>query len=133
MTGWRHLFESRRFGDLAPVPKVIGYSFLIGWSIIVLFPLYWVLVTSFKEPVDVSYPPKFLPFIDFQPSLHAWRYIFIDLGNDTFRPYVNSLIVASTSTVLAVMIGSIAAYALSRIVFKPETGTVARFILLLAL
>jgi multiple sugar transport system permease protein len=133
MKGWRNLFESRRFGELAPVPKVICYTLLIGWSIIVLFPLYWVVVTSFKEPIDVAYPPKFLPFIDFQPSLHAWRYIFVDLGNDTFRPYVNSLIVASTSTILAVMIGSMAAYALSRIVYQPKLGTVASFILLLAL
>src|SRR5260221_12663615 len=123
MTGWRHLLESRRFGDLAPVPKGICYSFLIGWSIIVLFPLYWVLVTSFKEPVDVSYPPKFLPFIDFQPSLHAWRYIFIDLGNDTFRPYVNSLIVASTSTVLAGVIGRLAAYARARAGYHRKVWT----------
>ena len=66
---------------------------------IVLFPLYWVAITSFKLPIDVAYPPKYLPFIDFQPSLHAWRYIFVDLGNDTLRPYFNSVIVASLSTV----------------------------------
>ncbi|HVJ34914.1 MAG TPA: carbohydrate ABC transporter permease [Terriglobia bacterium] len=133
MSRWRGLFESRRFGELAPIPKFICYALLALWSIIVLFPLYWVLVTSFKEPVDVAYPPKFLPFIDFQPSLHAWHYIFVDLGNDTFRPYANSLIVASVSTLLAVLIGSMAAYALSRIEYKPKLGSIIGFILLLAL
>lgn len=133
MSRWRGLFESRRFGELAPIPKFICYALLALWSIIVLFPLYWVLVTSFKEPVDVAYPPKFLPFIDFQPSLHAWHYIFVDLGNDTFRPYANSLIVASVSTLLAVLIGSMAAYALSRIEYKPKIGSIVGFILLLAL
>ncbi|HVJ42962.1 MAG TPA: carbohydrate ABC transporter permease [Dongiaceae bacterium] len=132
MSSWRHFIESRRFGELAPIPKAICYALLALWSTIVLFPLYWVFVTSFKEPVDVAYPPKFLPFIDFQPSLHAWRYIFVDLGNDTFRPYANSLIVASVSTLLAVLIGSMAAYALSRIEYKPKLGSVISFILLLA-
>ena len=133
MKSWRGLIESQRFGELAPIPRMICYSLLAFWSIIVLFPLYWVVVTSFKEPVDVAYPPKFLPFIDYQPSLHAWRYIFVDLGNDTFRPYVNSLIVASVSTVLAVVIGSMAAYALSRIEYKPKLGSIVSFLLLLAL
>lgn len=133
MSRWRDLLESRRFGELAPVQKFTCYALLALWSIVVLFPLYWVFVTSFKEPVDVAYPPKFLPFIDFQPSLHAWRYIFVDLGNDTFRPYANSLIVASISTLLAVLIGSMAAYALSRIEYKPKLGSIIGFILVLAL
>ena len=100
---------------------------------IVLFPLYWLVITSFKLPIDVAYPPKYLPFLDFQPSLHAWRYIFVDLGNDTFRPYFNSVIVASCSTVLAVLAGSMAAYGLSRIEYKPRIASILAFILLLAL
>jgi multiple sugar transport system permease protein len=126
------LFEPRRYGELAPASKLAVYGLLALWSTVVLFPLYWVAITSFKLPIDVAYPPKYLPFIDYQPSLHAWRYIFVDLGNDTFRPYMNSVIVASFSTLLALIIGSMAAYALSRIQYRPSLGSVVTFILLLA-
>ena len=61
----------------------------------ILFPLYWMAITSFKQPIDVSSGPVYLPFIDFKPSLDAWHYIFVDLGPDTFRPYVNSLVIAT--------------------------------------
>jgi multiple sugar transport system permease protein len=126
------LFESRRFGEMAPVSRFVVYGLLLLWTVVVLFPLYWVAITSFKEPIDVAYPPKYLPFIDYQPSLHAWRYIFVDLGNDTFRPYFNSVIVASISTLLAITIGSMAAYGLSRIQYRPTVGSVLGFILILA-
>ncbi len=126
------LFEPRRHGEMAPASRVIVYGLLFSWTMVVLFPLYWVVITSFKLPIDVAYPPKYLPFIDYRPSLHAWRYIFVDLGNDTFRPYLNSVIVATLSTSLALAIGSMAAYALSRIRYKPSLGSVVTFILLLA-
>ena len=126
------MFEARRHGELAPASKLVVYALLAVWTTVVLFPLYWVVITSFKLPIDVAYPPKYLPFIDYQPSLHAWRYIFVDLGNDTFRPYLNSVIVASLSTLLALIFGSMAAYALNRIQYRPSVGSVVTFILLLA-
>ena len=67
-----------------------------------LFPLYWLVITSFKLPIDVNYGPFYFPFIDFQPSLHAWRYIFVDMLNDTLRPYVNTVIAALASSMIAV-------------------------------
>ena len=48
----------------------------------------------FKQPIDVNDGPFYLMWVDFQPSLHAWKYIFVDLGHDTFRPYLNSVLVA---------------------------------------
>jgi multiple sugar transport system permease protein len=124
-------FEPRRYGEMAPASRFVVYVLLALWTTVVLFPLYWVAITSFKLPIDVAYPPRYLPFIDYQPSLHAWRYIFVDLGNDTFRPYLNSVIVASFSTALALIVGSMAAYALNRIQYKPSLGAVITFILLL--
>jgi multiple sugar transport system permease protein len=105
------------------------YASLLLWSGVVFFPLYWVLITSFKEPVQVFGGPYYLPFVDFQPSLDAWRYVLVTTGGDTLRPYANSVVVASTSTLLAVLIGAMAAYGLSRIVYKP---TVVSVLLLLA-
>jgi len=127
----RRLFEARSLSAQSPAGKVATYLILFFWSGVVLLPLYWVLITSFKQPVAVDSGPYYLPFIDFQPSLHAWRYIFVDLGRDTLRPYMNSVIVAFAATVLAVAIGSLAAYALVRISFTVKIAGVAAFVILL--
>jgi multiple sugar transport system permease protein len=122
------IFESKKLGEMAGATKVVIYGLLGVWTFIVLFPLYWVCITSFKLPIDVSGGPFYVPFIDYWPSMHAWRYIFVDLGNDTFRPYMNSVIVAVFSTMLVMSVGSLAAYALSRFAFRPRLVTIAIFI-----
>jgi multiple sugar transport system permease protein len=118
---------------MAPATMVLTYALLGLWTFIVLFPLYWLIVTSLKLPIDVADGPVYLPFVDYTPSLHAWRYIFVDLGRDTFRPYVNSLVVAAVSTVLATGTGSLAAYALSRVAFRPRLLSIVLFIAAVAL
>ena len=89
---------------------------------VVLFPLYWIVVTSVKLPVQVSAGPFYLPFVDFEPSLHAWNFVLGEIGNDTLRPYLNSVVIALISTGLAMLFGSMAAYALSRMDFRPSLG-----------
>jgi len=122
------LFESKRRGEMAPASKWLVYTLLFLWTLVVLFPLYWVLITSFKLPGQVGDGPDYLPFIDYRPSLHAWKYIFVDLGSDTFRPYLNSVIIASISTVLAMTVGSMAAYALARLHFRPRLLSIGLFL-----
>jgi multiple sugar transport system permease protein len=127
------LFEPKRLGESAIATKIVVHGLLALWTSVVVFPLYWVAVTSLKEPIAVNDGPFYIPFIDFAPSLHAWRYIFFDLGNDTFRPYLNSIAIASTSTALTVLIGAMAAYALNRMTYRPSVGSVALFVLMVAL
>jgi multiple sugar transport system permease protein len=117
---------------MAPLTKVLVYACLFFWTLVVLFPLYWVVITSFKLPIDVANGPFYLPFIDYQPSMHAWSYLFVDVAKDTFRPYFNSLIIATVSTALAVMIGSMAAYALTRIQYRPAIASVGLFVIMIA-
>ena len=50
----RRLFEPKRLEDIALAPKVATYLALGLWTLVVLFPLYWVLVTSFKVEVQVD-------------------------------------------------------------------------------
>jgi multiple sugar transport system permease protein len=128
----QRIFEPKDIRSLSPARLVLTYALLGFWSFVVLFPLYWLLITSFKLPIHVSDGPVYLPFIDFEPSTHAWSYIFFDLGNDTFRPYLNSLIIAFISTLLAVVLGSMAAYALTRIAYRPKLASIAAFIVILA-
>jgi multiple sugar transport system permease protein len=123
------LFVPRRLNELALGAKLAVYTLLLAWTAIVLLPLYWVVITSFKLPIDVADGPNFLPFVDFTPSLHAWKYIFFDLGRDTLRPYMNSLVVSPVATAVAVLIGSMAAYALARIEYHPSIGSVAIFVI----
>jgi multiple sugar transport system permease protein len=126
-TGIRRLFEPPRIGELSPGGKVVVYAVLAFWTAFVLFPLYWVVVTSFKLPIDVNAGPVYLPFVDFEPSLHAWRDLLVTGLGDTLRPYLNSIIVGFFSTVLCVLIGSMAAYALARITYQPRLGTILLF------
>ena len=68
----QRLFEPRDLTSMAPVPKLAVYLLLAAWTLTVIFPLYWVLITSLKLPVDVNNGPDYLPFVDFTPSGHAW-------------------------------------------------------------
>ncbi len=125
------LFEPRRIGEMAPATKILLYTILIGWSLFVIFPIYWLLITSVKTPAAVNEGPFFIPFIDFQPSLHAWRDLFVYDAADTFRAYFNSIIIASAATALSVLVGSMAAYSLSRIEFAPNLITILYFVALM--
>ncbi len=129
----RRMAQPRSAFAPAPVWMALSYLALGIWSFVVLFPIYWLIVTSFKLPIDVAEGPFFLPGVDFEPSLHAWTYIFVDLRNDTLRPYFNSIVVAVSSSVLALIIGSMAGYALVRIEYRPRIGSVAVFIACVAI
>jgi multiple sugar transport system permease protein len=114
--------------DPSPLAMVVSYILLGIWTFVVLFPLYWLFVTSFKLPIDVDSGPVYIPFVDYQPSLHAWQYIFVDLRNDTIRPYINTLVVGLASSVLALALGAAAAYALTRFNYRPRLGAIGVFI-----
>ena len=110
----------------------VSYVLLGAWAVVVLFPLYWLVVTSLKTPIEVNGGPFYLPFRDFKPTLESWRYIFVDLREDTFRPYLNTVVVGLTSTALTLLLGSMAAYGLVRMRYRVRLGAVAAFIAALA-
>lgn len=83
----------------------------------VAFPLYWALVTSFKEPTE-TFQPTFIPFLQFAPTLNNWADQFRLAGRDIFKDLRNSLFVAVGSAGLALLLGSMAGYSLARFRFK---------------
>jgi len=121
----RNPLRRRSAVDISPAAKVVSYLLLLFWTFVVLFPLYWLAITSFKLPIQVDAGPFYLPFIDYRPTLDAWHYILVDIARDTIRPYVNSVVVALASTCLAVLVGAMAAYALVRIRFRVKIAAVA--------
>ena len=128
------LFRRKSLNVPSTGEKIIIYLLLIGWTIVVLFPIYWLVVTSFKLPIDVNKGPFYIPFVDYKPSLHAWEYILVgDLANDTRRNFLNTLVVAPTSAALALLLGTAAAYALIRFEYQPRLGSILSFIICLAL
>ena len=125
------MFKSRNLQELSIFSKIISYIILLFWSFIVLFPLYWLVITSFKLPFQVNDGPFYIPFVDYQPSLHAWKYIFVDVFNDMVRPYSNTVIVSIVSSVLALIIGGTAAYGLTRFKYRPRIALIWLFVALL--
>lgn len=78
-----------------------------------LFPVYWMIVTAFKPRDDIiADPPVWL----FEPSLHSFRELFVEMG--ALQGLINSLVVVSLSTCLALIFGTMAAYALARYSIK---------------
>ncbi|HET6946632.1 MAG TPA: carbohydrate ABC transporter permease [bacterium] len=78
-----------------------------------LFPVLYLILTSLKTQVDAfQYPPVWI----FRPTFSNYREVFDLYPFGHFL--VNSLIVASASTVAAVALGAMAAYALARFSFR---------------
>lgn len=74
-----------------------------------LFPIYWLAAISVKSPSEIfAYPPVWLPAA---PDLGTYRTLFRD---GDARAVWHSLVTAGVSTVLAMLLGTMAAYALAR-------------------
>jgi multiple sugar transport system permease protein len=102
--------------------RVVIYGLLIGWAIICIFPIYWTITTSFKAAPDVM-QSHLVPFVDFQPAWLGWRSLGLSpetIGADsTVRDqfvarFMNSAIVSLSASGLAVFLGSLTGYGLSR-------------------
>ncbi len=94
--------ESKRTGILAATFIALAVLFF-------LFPIFWVIVTSFKTPGDVmSYPPTLF----FTPTLENYP---AALERQPFLRYLtNSVIVTVSSTAFTLIIGTLAGYSLAR-------------------
>ena len=125
----RWLFRTSNPFDPSPAWSMFSYLILGVWTVIVLFPLYWLVTTAFKLPVDVASGPKYIPFVDFQPSMHAWHEMLVENGADfVLRPYYNTISIGIVSALVALFIGSCAAYALTRFEYRPKPALVLTFI-----
>ena len=98
--------------------RTIGLIFCLVWLFFSFFPLYWVFVTAFKPPLAVSQGATYIPFVDFQPTLQAFRDALSGIRGDFFGPIMSSVLISITATVLSVFLGSMAAYALVRFQFR---------------
>ncbi len=122
-------FQSKLINTPSPAGAVLSYLVLGVWALLILFPLYWLVITSFKISSQVAEGPFYIPFVDFKPSLDAWKYILVgDLSQDTLRNFTNTAIVAPVSALIALVLGATAAYALVRFEYRPRVGAILTFI-----
>jgi multiple sugar transport system permease protein len=100
----------------ARVPSVqtgMSYAVLVGLAIVVLFPFYWMTVTSFKNEEQMrSLISMFWP-----KPLVGENYEQLLSKTDFVKWYGNSATVAISSTLIATAVGTIGAYALARLRF----------------
>lgn len=94
--------------------SVLIHAVLGFWSLVCLFPLYWVVVTSLKGETDIISGPYYIPYFDFTPKLKAWIAILSYSNDHLLMRFYNSAFVAIVSTFLTVLTGGLAVYGLSR-------------------
>lgn len=96
--------------------KPILFGTLLASSLLLLLPLFWMVLTSFKQSGDVfSDPPKWIPFLHFEPTSQAYREVWTQVS---FARYtLNSLFIALCVTAGQVFTSSLAAFAFARLRF----------------
>ena len=108
--------------------RVLIYIFLAVWAVIVLFPFYWMVLTSFKS--FASYNSEYIPrFFTKEPTLQNYADAFttVPLG----RYFLNTLIFTVATTGLMMLVIVPAAFAFARLEFKGRNLVFALFLSLM--
>ena len=95
--------------------SILAYLLLVVWAVVVLFPFYWMLLTSVKE--YGAYNAEYIPtFFTLSPTLQNYTEAFtaVDLG----RYLGNTVIFSLVTTALMVVVITLSAYAFARMEFK---------------
>lgn len=92
--------------------NTIVYVFLGAWSIIVIFPMLWVLVSSFKTSQEIFFSPWQLPeVLQWNNFVRAWSDASIG------RYFFNTLVVLGPAIFLTLLLSAMAGYVLARFTF----------------
>ena len=106
--------------------RIAIYSALIVWAVVCLFPIFWTITTSFKLAPDVM-RGNLIPWWDFTPRWKGWESIGFSprligeistVREEFLKRFWNSAIVSVSASTLAVVLGSLAAYGLSRFNYR---------------
>lgn len=107
-------------GFLSRLPR---WLVLLGWTVVVLLPLYALVVSCFKTTQQIYADPLGLPpNLSFDNFINAWQRA--DLG----RNLINSLIVTGGAVIVTIVVAAMAAYPLSRYGLKWGVWMLALFL-----
>ena len=109
------------------VVKTLTYAFLLLMALIIIFPFYWMIISSLKtvEEYRLAIPTLFPNYLDFKNYIQVFTNEDLLLG----RLFANTLYVGIVSTILSLIITVLSAFAFARLEFK---GKNALFAFLLA-
>ncbi|MDC1497919.1 carbohydrate ABC transporter permease [Amylibacter sp.] len=99
----------------------LKYTAVTLWSMFIIAPFLWALSTSFKDFNSVTGGATYIPWVDFEPTLEGWRVLLrspAQGGVNIIEPYLNSIFVTCMASFVSIVLGTLAAYALSRFTFK---------------
>ena len=102
---------------------VLRYGIVAAVLVFFGFPILWTVLTAIK-PVDLI--PKIPPVWIFEPTLDHFRTLFLE--KEVMRSFTNSLVVATSSTLLALLVGVPAAYAFARFEFRGKESLAFYFL-----
>lgn len=106
--------------------RIAIYTTLSIWAVVCLFPIFWTITTSFKLAPDVM-KGNLIPWWDFTPRWKGWESIGLSprligevstVREEFFKRFWNSAVVSISASLLAVILGSLAAYGLSRFSYR---------------
>ena len=110
------------------VGKIFIYIFLSLWALMVLFPFYWMILTSVKS--YSSYNSEYVPkFFTISPTLQNYFDAFtaVSLG----KYFANTIIFTVVTTALMVIVVTLAAFAFSRLEFRGKNLAFTLFLSLM--
>jgi len=102
------------------VYRFVKYACLLLWSAFVIAPFLWALSTSFKDANAITGGARYIPWLQFKPSSKGWASLFSDgtSGINIVHPFLNSVEVTVLASLLSLMLGTLAAYGLSRYEYR---------------
>ncbi len=108
--------------------KIFTYVMLSVWALIVIFPFYWMVLTSLKD--YGAYNAEYVPaFFTLEPTLNNYFEAFSAVELD--RYLLNTVIFALVTTALMVVVITLAAYAFARLQFKGKNVVFTLFLALM--
>lgn len=90
--------------------RLVGYLLLALGVFVILGPFLWVTLQSFKYEIEILKGSWIFP-----PTLYNYNDVLWSRRSDFLSNVFNSAVVASISTVLVLIVGTLAAYSLSRL------------------
>ena len=98
--------------------RILTRAVLIVWTAVVVLPMLWMFSTAFKTQGAIFPTPKYIPWLEFEPTLDAFRTVLTQYRSQLVNAFENSVISATASAVAATFLGALAGYALTRFRFR---------------
>ena len=95
-------------------------------SLLCIFPFYWMILNSFKQPMDIFDVP--VDIFTFDLTIDSYKAVFDYEDGIIWRAYLNSIFIATCSTIGTLFTSSLAAFAFAKMKFKGNKWLYGLFI-----